>query len=50
MNINQGEPRQDSQERFEQTFNSGAKSMLKTAKSSAKLIAVGIRSEERRVG
>lgn len=42
MNINQGEPRQDSQERFEQTFNSGAKSMLKTAKSSAKLIAVGI--------
>lgn len=42
MNINQGEPRQDSQEKFEQAFSRGSKSMLKTAKSSAKLIAVGI--------
>ncbi len=42
MNINQGEPRQDSQEKFEQAFSQGSKSMLKTAKSSAKLIAVGI--------
>lgn len=42
MNINQGEPRQDSQEKFEQAFSQGSKSMLKSAKSSAKLIAVGI--------
>lgn len=42
MNINQGEPRQDSQENFEQAFSRGSKSMLKSAKSSAKLIAVGI--------
>ena len=42
MNINQGEPRQDSQEKFEQAFSQGSKSMLKTAKSSAKLIVVGI--------
>lgn len=42
MNINQGEPRQDSQEKFEQAFSQGSKSMLKTAKSSAKLIVVFI--------
>ena len=42
MNINQGEPRQDSQEKFEQAFSQGSKAMLKSAKSSAKLIAFGI--------